>query len=376
MLTTTGVPAQRRDPLLEGVGAAVEQLVRLLADGGQRRRGARPAPSPSSGESSEPGCRRPRPTRRRRRASEAQRASASEDGRGARRESCDVHTRLGLAVCSSIRALIAYGPFEFLDPGGGPERSRSSRGTLDQAVPPPRAVLRRRGAPDQKASWLRPAKLPRERRRRPSSADIERAARVRPRALPARRREARRPSRPGTARRRALDAALAEIDAGPEAPSIEWRRDFSLLLGLERLLAEEPPKLRDGAELNPHQVDALSGTLAELIAEQQSSRNGNAQRRPAAAAPAEAGRGAGERPTPRADNGEADGRRSRRGRSSRPTRSRRTGRTRPSEDEERRRGGARGPRRRAAASGSSTRPAPARPSPRSASSRPRAPAAS
>ncbi len=40
-------------------------------------------------------------------------------------------------------------------------------------------------------------------------------------------------------------------------------------MGLERLLAEEPPKLRDGAELNPHQVDALSGTLTELMAEQQ-----------------------------------------------------------------------------------------------------------
>ncbi|HEX7059817.1 MAG TPA: DEAD/DEAH box helicase family protein [Solirubrobacterales bacterium] len=87
---------------------------------------------------------------------------------------------------------------------------------------------------------------------------------------------------PGTARRRALDAALTELNAGAEEPSIEWRRNFSLLLGLERLLAEEPPKLRDGAELNPHQVDALSGTLTELMAEQQvaaenGSRNGNAE---------------------------------------------------------------------------------------------------
>lgn len=73
----------------------------------------------------------------------------------------------------------------------------------------------------------------------------------------------------GTARRRALDAALKELDEGAEAPSIQWRQDFSLLLGLERLLSEEPPKLRDGAELNPHQVDVLSGTLTELIAEQQ-----------------------------------------------------------------------------------------------------------
>jgi ribonuclease E len=74
---------------------------------------------------------------------------------------------------------------------------------------------------------------------------------------------------PGTARRRALDRALKELDEGAEVPSIQWRRDFSLLLGLERLLAEEPPKLRDGAELNPHQVDALSGTLTELMSEQQ-----------------------------------------------------------------------------------------------------------
>ena len=74
---------------------------------------------------------------------------------------------------------------------------------------------------------------------------------------------------PGSARRLALDAALAEIEAGAGEPSIEWRRRFSLLLGLERLISEEPPTLRDGAQLNPHQVDALSGTLAELIAEQE-----------------------------------------------------------------------------------------------------------
>jgi len=102
----------------------------------------------------------------------------------------------------------------------------------------------------------------------PSSADIERAAEFarEPLLLDGEGPEA---LAPGTARRRALDRALRELDEGAEHPSIEWRRDFSLLLGLERLLAEEPPKLRDGAELNPHQVDALSGTLAELIAEQQ-----------------------------------------------------------------------------------------------------------
>jgi ribonuclease E len=102
----------------------------------------------------------------------------------------------------------------------------------------------------------------------PSSADIERAAAFarEPFLLDGEGPEA---LAPGTARRRALDAALSEIDAGAEYPSIEWRRDFSMLLGLERLLADEPPLLRDGAELSPHQVDALSGTLAELMAQQQ-----------------------------------------------------------------------------------------------------------
>src|SRR3954453_536153 len=114
----------------------------------------------------------------------------------------------------------------------------------------------------------------------PSSADIERAAKFvrEPFLLDGEGPEA---LADGTARRRALDHALSELDAGAEDPSIEWRRAFSLLLGLERLLAVEPPKLRDGAELSPHQVDALSGTLTELMAEQQTAaaddrRNGEA----------------------------------------------------------------------------------------------------
>ncbi len=72
---------------------------------------------------------------------------------------------------------------------------------------------------------------------------------------------------PGTARRLAVDAALAELDDGAEAPSFQWRGDHSLMLGLERLLDEETPKLLDGAELNDHQVDALSGTLAAIVTE-------------------------------------------------------------------------------------------------------------
>src|SRR5271163_5262209 len=89
---------------------------------------------------------------------------------------------------------------------------------------------------------------------------------------------------PGTPRRRALDQALAELEADPKAkhPSTAWRREFSLLLGLERLLSEEEPKLADGTVLSAHQVDALSGTLTALLAEAQRSANGNGHGRGAA----------------------------------------------------------------------------------------------
>jgi superfamily II DNA or RNA helicase len=79
---------------------------------------------------------------------------------------------------------------------------------------------------------------------------------------------------PGTPRRRALDGALAELEQGADYPSTVWRRQFSLLLGLERVLSEEEPKLEDGTVLSAHQVDALSGTLTALLAEAQRT-NGN-----------------------------------------------------------------------------------------------------
>ncbi|HZO35998.1 MAG TPA: DEAD/DEAH box helicase family protein, partial [Solirubrobacteraceae bacterium] len=75
---------------------------------------------------------------------------------------------------------------------------------------------------------------------------------------------------PGSARRNALDYALAELDAGAKVPSNKWRRRYSLLLGLERVLSEDEQRLVDGTLLNPHQVDALSGTLTALLAAAQS----------------------------------------------------------------------------------------------------------
>ena len=190
----------------------------------------------------------------------------------------------------------------------------------------------------------------------------------------------------GSARRMALDAALAELDAGRETPSIEWRGQYSLMLGLERVLSEEVPKLADGAELNPHQVDALSGTLAALITEIE----GEPGAEPADSNGADP---ADEEPEARDSVEEAEeeigrgGRRPRRG--ARRGRAPRGGgrRARPRRGADGLRGGGRGrrssPARRssttpapAAASGSSTPRAPARPSPPSASSRPPAPAAS
>ena len=101
----------------------------------------------------------------------------------------------------------------------------------------------------------------------PSSADIARAEKfVRERFL----HDGEDPAvalAPNTPRRRALDQALLELGEKAKIPSTAWRREFSLLLGLERVLSEDEPKLVDGTVLSAHQVDALSGTLTALLAE-------------------------------------------------------------------------------------------------------------
>ena len=62
----------------------------------------------------------------------------------------------------------------------------------------------------------------------------------------------------------ALCELFAEINQGQSEPSLAWRGRWSL--GLEDLLAQETPKLNDGTVLGAHQVDALAGTLAALLA--------------------------------------------------------------------------------------------------------------
>ncbi len=106
---------------------------------------------------------------------------------------------------------------------------------------------------------------------------------------------------PGSARRRALDAALADLQSGLKVPSLRWRQQYSLLLGLERLLSDEEPKLVDGTVLSAHQVDALSGTLTALLAGVQVGTEAGSQAADGAAADERAGEEDG------ADAGAEDG---------------------------------------------------------------------
>jgi len=82
---------------------------------------------------------------------------------------------------------------------------------------------------------------------------------------------------PGTARRRALDDALEELEAGRRHPSSGWKVRYGLMLGLERVLAADAPATAAGTGLRRHQIDALAGMLTELIAATQRSadENGN-----------------------------------------------------------------------------------------------------
>jgi ribonuclease E len=74
---------------------------------------------------------------------------------------------------------------------------------------------------------------------------------------------------PGTPRRLAMDAALAEMAGGATEPSYEWRRNYALVLGLDRVLSDPQPKLASGTTLRRHQIDALAGQLAALIGDLQ-----------------------------------------------------------------------------------------------------------
>jgi hypothetical protein len=82
---------------------------------------------------------------------------------------------------------------------------------------------------------------------------------------------------PGTAFRQAFDRARDEIAQGLASPSASWRRDYALVFGLQRILAEDRPHLASGLELRPHQVDALAGMLAALLGDAQRGWQGDEQ---------------------------------------------------------------------------------------------------
>ncbi|HWX09110.1 MAG TPA: DEAD/DEAH box helicase family protein [Gaiellaceae bacterium] len=84
---------------------------------------------------------------------------------------------------------------------------------------------------------------------------------------------------PGTARRRALDDAIAEIELGLSGPGTQWKVRYALMLGLERVLVDPEPHTAAGTPLRRHQIDALAGMLTELISavqrDEETNGNGN-----------------------------------------------------------------------------------------------------
>ena len=195
---------------------------------------------------------------------------------------------------------------------------------------------------------------------------IERASSVHPRAASCTEGEdAATALAPGTPRRRALDAALAEIEAGREGPVVALaapvRRCCSASSGCCR---EDEPHLADGTRaLRPPGRRAV-GHADRAARRGAAQRQRRRQRRRRRGADVELALGRAS-PARRSSTTRTSPRSRRTGTSRRrPTTTRSSSPRRPRTPTP------------ASASGSSTRPAPARRSPRSASSRPRAPAAS
>ncbi|MFP5394495.1 MAG: hypothetical protein ACLGI6_23910, partial [Gammaproteobacteria bacterium] len=65
-----------------------------------------------------------------------------------------------------------------------------------------------------------------------------------------------------------VEALVGAVRDRYELPR-RWYRLKARLLGLDRLLCQDEPKLVDGTVHNAHQVDALSGTLTALLAGRQ-----------------------------------------------------------------------------------------------------------
>ena len=272
-----------------------------------------------------------------------------------------VADRLSPPVAAALMVVLAGGRSEGAAAAASPRSTSSPRAFH-------RIVVANRGgrpSPNVSPSLAESTSVADEATHPPTSADLERAAKFTREPFVSRARTPRSRSRPARPRARALDAALAEIDAGLKVPvgRVAAQRS-SLLLGLERLLSEEEPHAgrRHGA-LGPPGRRAVGHA-------DRAARRGPAQRRTATAARLGRATSCRWRPSAsRARRRRRRGRRRARGAAGLGRRRRRRGRRASSTSSPR-------TPTRPSASGSSTRPAPARRSPRSASSRPRAPAAS
>ena len=178
------------------------------------------------------------------------------------------------ATCSGTAALmesLAGGTFEGAQPLRHPARRRARERFTGQRTSSRCSI----SFPNVSPSLAETTSVADPATHAPTSADLQRAAKFTREPFISEGEDVATALAPGTPRRVAFDAAMAEIEEGHKVPSVGWRRSFSLLLGLERLLSEEEPRLADGTVLSAHQVDALSGTLTALLAEAQRNGNGN-----------------------------------------------------------------------------------------------------
>ena len=114
----------------------------------------------------------------------------------------------------------------------------------------------------------------------PSSDDLERAASFTREPFLLEGEDAASALALGTPRRARSTRRWPSSTRARAVPSTRWRRRWSLLLGLDRLLSQDEPSLVDGTVLSAHQVDALSGTLTALLAESQRKRQRRAPTAP------------------------------------------------------------------------------------------------
>ena len=255
MLTTTGWPRRSASRRVERVDAAREEPIAVVVQTRQRRRraGKRLGVVRRPGRGAAPTASAPRHTER------GQRTRGRDRAQQRARSG-----RLAGSVASASRADGLQAPYHRVHASSphyaqrdgligtrstrhldhGEHRRLATRGTnrrpasLRRAYSAPTDIRGAQGA-QQLLSWQNQSK-PSQRARGRSLRISSIACASSPASRSCSRARPPTTSTPGSARQRAVDAALVELDAGRETPSAEWRRRYSLLLGLERLLSTDP----------------------------------------------------------------------------------------------------------------------------------------